>query len=471
MKQTQADFINKAKIVHGDIYEYSLTNYENTHSKIKIICKNHGEFEQFPYTHLGGGGCSKCVIDKKTCSTADFINKAKLVHGDKYDYSLVNYENSRSKIKIICKIHGEFEQTPNKHLRGSGCIKCATIKRSGSTVEFIHKANLIHGDKYDYSLVDYKNRTSKVIIICSIHGEFEQMPYCHLKGYDCFACGIDKIRKSTDDFITKAKEVHGDTYDYSLVDYKNSLEKVKIICKIHGIFEQISANHLTGYKCSLCSNSKKGYNTSQWVIKAKEVHEDKYDYSKVDYANSRTKVIIICKKHGEFKQDPSHHIRGCGCPKCMLCPSCNLWSTRGCLCVYCKPKNDNNHYKKTKEYAVVNFLRENIIDVDFIHNKSVGTDCTEGHIFPDIRFDLTFFHLIIEIDEHKHRGADYSCDKQRMYDIIAKLGLPCVFIRYNPDNKHSDKNVLLAKINEYLSLTEDEKKWDDYGFKAEYLFY
>jgi very-short-patch-repair endonuclease len=122
--------------------------------------------------------------------------------------------------------------------------------------------------------------------------------------------------------------------------------------------------------------------------------------------------------------------------------------------------------------AIVNLLKEKLPDINFIHNKSIGSDCTDGHLFPDIRFDCDFYNLIVEVDEHKHRGANYKCDKQRMYDIIAKLGLPCIFIRYNPDNKHSDQNVLLNTITNYLDLKVDNRVvWNKFGFKVEYMFY
>lgn len=88
-----------------------------------------------------------------------------------------------------------------------------------------------------------------------------------------------------------------------------------------------------------------------------------------------------------------------------------------------------------------------------------------------MRYIICWRLIINKIDEFQHRGANYQCDKQRMYDIIAKLGLPCVFIRYNPDNKNSDKNILLAIIKKYLNLKEDEKDWDEFGLKVHYLFY
>ena len=164
-----------------------------------------------------------------------------------------------------------------------------------------------------------------------------------------------------------------------------------------------------------------------------------------------------------------------------MCPSCQLWRTNGKLCGYCLPKNKNKLYQKTKEYAVVKYLKDHLPDYDFIHNQSVGSDCTKGekensngHLYPDIRYDCGHYHLIVEVDEHKHRGADYKCDEQRMYDIIAKLGLPCIFIRYNPDSQESNKEILLQKIKDYLELdveSDGSELWNDYGFNAEYLFY
>jgi hypothetical protein len=121
------DFINKAKKIHGDKYDYSKVEYKNVQTKIKIICYNHGEFEQLPSKHLSNHGCVKCSGHYKKTST-DFINDAIQIHGDKYDYSKINYNNSQEKIIIICKVHGEFEQRPNNHLNGQGCAKCAGRK-------------------------------------------------------------------------------------------------------------------------------------------------------------------------------------------------------------------------------------------------------------------------------------------------------------------------------------------------------
>ena len=193
------------------------------------------------------------------------------------------------------------------------------------------------------------------------------------------------------------------------------------------------------------------------------------------YVNAHTQLLHKCKikEHTPYLQEPHGHLNMMnGCRKCDLCFSCGLWMTYGKrLCSYCILPKENKLYYKTKEMDVVRFLKNNLPDRDFIHNKSVGSECTGGHLFPDIRFNCLLYNLIIEVYEYKHRGADYKCDESRMYDIIAKLGTPCIFIRYNPDNKFSDKNVLLEKIKCYHDL-EENYPWNDIsGLYVEYLFY
>jgi len=193
----------------------------------------------------------------KRLTPEQFIEKAINVHGDTYNYSLVYYKNNATKVKIICPIHGTFEQIPNSHLKGQGCKKCAIIKNNdkqrSTKGEFIKKAISVHGDKYDYSLVDYVNIRTKVKIICPEHGIFEQQPHSHLKCSGCSKCAIIKIRSTTQQFIEKAIGIHNNKYDYSLVDYKNTRTKVKIICPVHGIFEQTPHNHLSGQGCNKCA--------------------------------------------------------------------------------------------------------------------------------------------------------------------------------------------------------------------------
>lgn len=187
------NFITKAEIVHLSKYDYSKVKYVKSIEKVIIICKEHGNFNQSPNKHLSGRGCYKCKGGVKIDS-CEFISKALKIHKNVYDYSLVKYERSHNKVKIICKTHGIFLQSPTHHLSGEGCPKCAG-KHIPSTIEFIEKAKSIHGCKYNYSKVDYKHTHGKVTIICEKHGEFKTTPANHLLNKNCPKC-IGKISKS-----------------------------------------------------------------------------------------------------------------------------------------------------------------------------------------------------------------------------------------------------------------------------------
>lgn len=182
-------FIIKAKTFHKEKYNYSKTIYKNTRTKVLIICEEHGVFKQLPYNHLRGQGCAKCA-NNYNYSNNYFIEKAKNIHGDKYDYSKVKYINNNQKVIIICKKHGNFLQKPSGHLLGYGCIKCYNFKqlKIHDLNTFIEKANVIFDNMYDYSKVNYIDLNTKINIICKIHGEFEKTPNYHLKGYGCNKC-------------------------------------------------------------------------------------------------------------------------------------------------------------------------------------------------------------------------------------------------------------------------------------------
>ena len=258
----------------------------------------------------------------------NFIEKAYLIHGDKYDYSKVNYINSVTKVCIICPKHGEFWQTPANHLQGHGCPKCSVenthIRQNSNTEEFIKKAQEVHNNKYDYSKVEYANNTSKVCIICPEHGEFWQQPNNHLHGQGCPKCGKinmgNKQKMTLDEFITRCNTEHNNFYNYDKVIYNGCYKKITITCPIHGDFQQIPAAHLHGQGCQKCgrikSNNSKKLTTEEFIEKSRQIHGNKYDYSKVKYVNYDTSVDIICNIHGIFKQTPDSHLQGKGCPIC-----------------------------------------------------------------------------------------------------------------------------------------------------------
>jgi len=327
-KPTTEEIIERARSVHGDKFDYSKSIYVKGDTKIIIICKIHGVFEQTPCNHIGlKQGCPKCVGRNK--DSQEFIKDARLVHGDRYDYSKVDYKKCTIKVTIICKEHGDFEQIPYSHLDGHGCSSCAVIIRSNNKrktlEEFIENATSVHGNKYDYSKVDYIATDTKITIICKEHGEFEQTPNNHfIQKQGCPICGVitahNKTRKSTEEYIKDAKLVHGDRYDYSEVNYKSNHTNITIICKIHGKFEQDAGNHLGGancYECSLITNSEKRKRTLEEFIDRSNIeHNNKYDYSESNYVNGTTKIKIICKIHDVFEQTPDSHLAGSGCLKC-----------------------------------------------------------------------------------------------------------------------------------------------------------
>lgn len=210
----------------------------------------------------------------KRKTTKEFIEQAQIIHENKYDYSKTEYKGCKTKICIICPEHGEFWQTPDNHVNSKqGCPKCANNIQLTAD-EFINKAKQIHGDKYDYSKVIYTNYFTNVIITCPLHGDFEQMPSNHLKGFGCYYCG----RKRTNDSkiidlkesISKAANIHNNFYNYSKVKFNKTSDKVIIVCPIHGEFIQIWNNHLQGEGCPKCKKSR-GEKTIAKYLESKNI--------------------------------------------------------------------------------------------------------------------------------------------------------------------------------------------------------
>lgn len=194
-RKTTSQFIIESRDVHGYRYNYDLVDYRANNVKVAIICDKHGTFYIRPSDHLRGQGCNICGGTKRK-STTEFIDDAKLVHGDFYNYSNVNYRNNRTKVSIECPKHGLFNQKPDDHLRGNGCPKCANNVRLTVDI-FVDRANFVHENYYDYSSVEYFNNSTKVEIICPKHGSFYQTPGNHLRGKGCRKCSMD----FDDDFI------------------------------------------------------------------------------------------------------------------------------------------------------------------------------------------------------------------------------------------------------------------------------
>ena len=306
---TRDEFIKRSREIHGDKYDYSKVVYANNTTKVCIICPVHGEFWQTPYGHMKGQGCFKCGNYKKgqfrKLNIESFIEKARAIHGNKYDYSKVEYVNSSTKVCIICPEHGEFWQKPNNHLNGEGCPICNGGIKSDLEA-FIRKANIKHNNKFDYSKVEYVNSTTKVCIICPEHGEFWQTPHDHLSGYGCPRC-VGRL-KTTEDFIREAKEIHGDRYDYSKTEYVKASDKVCIICPEHGEFWQRPAEHLQGHGCPCCKESRLEKKCARLLEKYGIAYErqKKFDWlglQSLDFYLGKYKVAIECQGKQHFLEN------------------------------------------------------------------------------------------------------------------------------------------------------------------------
>jgi len=195
-----ADFIKHSNITHNNKYDYSLAKYINYDVKIKIICRDHGIFKQTPYNHKSRSGCPKCSLQKKTLSEDEFINLCKKIHGNKYDYKLVKYISNKSKVQIICEKHGVFEQRADAHKGGQGCSKCMSEGQRTTNKDFIDRSNKVHDSKYSYSKCKYIKLKKKVKITCKIHGDFLQHPSDHLNGSGCKKC-VGRISKKETDWL------------------------------------------------------------------------------------------------------------------------------------------------------------------------------------------------------------------------------------------------------------------------------
>ena len=189
-----------------------------------------------------------------------------------------------------------------------------------TTEQFIEKAIKVHSDRYDYSKVIYINSKTNVTIVCQKHGEFQQQPSNHLKGWGCLSCSTENRYSSKEVFILEANKVHNDFYDYSNSIYKNAKIPLNIVCPIHGEFEQTPNHHLQGKGCYECGRSKtilsRIYTLEEFITKANNVHNNKYSYKYTNYSRADVEVIITCPEHGDFLQKPVNHLTGRGCLKC-----------------------------------------------------------------------------------------------------------------------------------------------------------
>ena len=244
------------------------------------------------------------------------------------------------------------------------------MTRKSNTLEFVSRAMAIHGNRYDYSAVNYINTDTKVAIVCAIHGVFMVTPSMHLKGYNCIRC-VGKERGTTGKFVERAIAIHGDKYDYSKVIYVSRNVKVIVVCKKHGGFIIAPSRHLRGSGCAKCGGNVK-LTTGEFIEKASSVHGDRYDYSKSLYSGAHCKIIIICKTHGEFGIKPNSHIAGGqGCPVCRASKGeIKIWSILDKYALWYTPQRrfKSCRLKLPLPFDFVVSYRNNMFAIEF-HGK------------------------------------------------------------------------------------------------------
>ena len=246
------------------------------------------------------------------------------------------------------------------------------MPRRLTTSQFIEKAITIHGNRYDYSMVDYKNAHSKIKIICSDHGVFEQLPCNHLRGKGCYEC-CGKTRNDTNVFIRRAKAVHGDRYDYSKSIFTKVNESIIIICPDHGLFNQFAGNHLVGKGCSKCANNHK-YTPLDFEMKARSVHGLRYVYDHSSFITVDKRVNIYCQTHGWFAQKGNNHLSGKGYPSCAVSGF--------------KPYNDGTLYILRSECG---------------SNMKIGISNNSKQRHADLRRNTPFeFHVVEQFESNGH---------------------------------------------------------------------
>ena len=377
-------------------------------------------------------------------TTKLFIERAMKKFGDYYDYSLVDYKDMVTKVIIICPIHGKFEQTPQHHLRTHGCFKCghkiAANKRLSNIYSFEKKALKIHCDFYDYSKSIYEHSEKPIIIICPIHGEFEQLPSVHLKGSKCPQCAEENRIKLTSlslkEFINGAKEIHGDFYDYSLTEYINSKIKVKIICPIHGEFLQLPQNHLHGRGCPKCANIKKSKEEeniykilNDWNINIikndRLIFQNKYELDLyLPNYNLAIEYNGLYWHSSEFRDNLYHQNKYLDCYE----KGINLIQIFEDEWLHQREKVID----KLKRY--LNIQKDNIIDIN---------QCVIEELNNQNTLDLYYFEEdnFLEIDDLRHEKSDINIVLKYNNEIISILSL----------NKENDNKYIITRFFDRLN--------------------
>ncbi len=411
----------------------------------------------------------------KDLKTINFIKESIKIHGEnEFDYKDTIYKDTRTKIIMNCKKGHLMEVLYKSHITAKRkCKKCADINNALLRIKkaeetFAEKSIKIHGEKYNYNEVKYVNCKTPVLIICDKNHKFEITPFQHLNGKGCTFCNNinnefdlestnvktnkKKFRWTKDLFLQKAKEVHGEKFDYSLVNFNICLDSILIICEEEHVFKTRIHTHLKGGGCNICSFNEHIENITNtnedFIKKSKSIFgEDMFDYSLVNYINIKTKVILKCKKKNHvFEIVPYKHYSRLGCPHCVN-------KSESLLFDYLKVVNPN-------------FIHQYFFkDIDIIKKKPFD------FCFPEQK-------IIIELDGEQHfkfvPRFKQSVEERQRNDFIKmlyafKLGYTIIRI-YQPDiiRKKIDwidilkENIFVYNEPEIIYLAKEDSSYENY---------
>ena len=440
-------YIERANSIHGDIYDYSNSQFKGMQETINVFCKLcEKEWSPYAWIHAKPDGTgSKC----KWCSgygrtIDDFINAANKVHNNKYTYERIKRYKASSSLRAFCGKHNRAFKVRwyNHVIKGHGCRACGQEKRYNIKVEdVIKKFEQIHGEKYDYSLyTEWKGWHKTFPLICKSkeHPEhiFYSTPASHFyQQTGCALCGnlstAAKMTSTTEEFVAKARIIHGGIFNYSKTTYgKNHRQNITIICSAHGKFQQRPDHHLAGSGCNECksdeASARLSYDFKKFEALANEEHLGRYSYDEKSYTTYKDLkgIRVTCPDHGSWTCQPQNHTHGRGCPKC---------------------------YQSHGEREVEKFLLNKRIA--FSNQKSFP-GCRDKR---ELRFDfyLPKYSALIEYDGSQHyierdegpfKGQFKEIKrKDKIKNIFCKeAGIPLLRIRYDDDIASSIDDFLIA---------------------------
>ena len=412
-KISQEEYIGMVIAKYGDKYDLSKTIYNGKRTEITVICKEHGEFVTLPFNFLKGVGCVKCY-QRKLHREAMIrkIEKAKKLYDNFYDYSCVDLDSDNI-VDIICPIHGKFSQRIKDHINGHKCPKCSYAemsekkKRAYSYEMLVKDGNVVHGGRYAYPIQDIKYFYEKCKIVCPIHGEFEQKISAHIADKQgCPQCGLERFHASKKYDIKTIEQLFHDknvpkiTFDISSYESMNTPSLFH--CQVCGkdFMRPMTVFLNENDKCPHCNklkvNQEKCKTTREFIKQAKEIHGDIYDYSLTKYTKSRDYVEIICPEHGKFTIEANSHLQGHGCPL-----------------HHC---NSSKMEKEVGEYVVSLVGEENVI----LNSKSILESRKELDIFVPscnvaFEFNGLYWHNELNKSANYHLEKTTDCNKQNIH--------------------------------------------------------